>query len=193
MRPIPTVFNNVLYRSRTEARFAVMATSLGLQANYEVEGFEKEGVGGDKYLPDFYMPAFDLWVETKPDEPTRAEWATHKEFSKAKRHAFFIGWPHYDGALDTFNYKFSRHDEAMSRTTEYLLAVCESCSTMSIVPGEWRTINAAPSPADPLCSMCECIQKGTARFSDARIMGALHLASSFNFNWKEAQSAVKWR
>jgi hypothetical protein len=194
MKPIPTAYNNVLFRSRGEARFAVMATSLGLQASYEVEGFEfdaSEGVS-DKYLPDFYLPAFDLWIECKPEGPTQKAWTTHKAFRRQRQHAFFVGWPNYDNALDQFSYRFVIFDEKLGRSTDHLLAVCSSCSTLSVVPSEWRVLNAQPAAVEPVASMCKCIQKETARFSDARIMGALHLASSFNFNWKDAQGAT-WK
>lgn len=194
MKPIPTAYNNILFRSRGEARFAVMAISLGLQTSYEPEGFEfdsSEGTG-NKYLPDFYLPAFDLWVECKPERSTKKEWAVHVAFQRHHRHAFFIGWPNYDSALDQFNYSFTRFDEQLSRPTDQLLAVCSSCSALSIVPSEWRVLNAPLAQVEPLAPMCNCIQKETARFNDARIMGALHLGSSFNFNWKATQGA-SWK
>ncbi|MEZ4736908.1 MAG: hypothetical protein R3E79_58245 [Caldilineaceae bacterium] len=171
-----------------------MAISLGLQANYELEGFEfdaSEGVG-DKYLPDFHLPAFDLWVECKPDEPAKREWAIHMAFQCQRRHAFCVGWPNYNSALDQFNYRFSRFDEQLGRTTDHLLAVCSSCSALSIVPSEWRVLNAPLAQVEPLAPMCDCIRKETARFGDARIMGALHLASTFILNWKDTQSSV-WK
>ena len=194
MKPIPTVYNNVLFRSRSEARFAVMTISLGLQANYEMEGFEFDANEGtnDKYLPDFHMPAFDLWVECKPEGPSKKDWAIHKAFQRQQRHVFFIGWPNYSNALDQFDYKFSRFDEQLGRTADHLLAVCSLCSTLSIVPSEWRVLNAPLARVEPLAPMCNCIQKETVRFSDARIMGALHLASTFQFDWKDTRSAV-WK
>lgn len=194
MKPIPTIYNNVLFRSRGEARFAVMSTSLGLQASYEIEGFAFDASEGasDKYLPDFYLPAFNLWVECKADGPTKKEWAIHQAFQRHYPHAFFIGWSNYDQSLDQFSYKFSRFDEQLGRVTDHLLAVCSSCSALSIVPNEWRVINAPLASVEPLVSMCKCIQKETARFNDARIMGSLHLAKSFNFNWRDTQNAA-WK
>lgn len=188
MKPIPTWYNGVLHRSRSEARFSVMATALGLQARYEVEGFEGKNAA-DRNLPDFYLPTFDLWVETSPDEPTKAKWAIHREFDR--HHTFFTGSPSFDGALQQFCYRFSRFDHSLSRATDHLFAVCSTCHALSIVPREWTISNAPMPPNGPLAAMCDCIQKENARFMDARIMGALHLASEFNFDWRESQKN-KW-
>lgn len=50
MKAIETAYGGYLFRSRLEARWAVFFDSLGLQWDYEPEGFElKSG----RYLPDF--------------------------------------------------------------------------------------------------------------------------------------------
>jgi hypothetical protein len=53
IRPINTAYNGYLFRSRTEARWAVFFDALDERYEYEEEGFETEG--GIRYLPDFHM------------------------------------------------------------------------------------------------------------------------------------------
>ena len=52
MKAIPTQWNGASYRSRLEARWAVVLSTLGIGAVYEAEGFEH---AGECYLPDFEL------------------------------------------------------------------------------------------------------------------------------------------
>ena len=62
---IETEYNGYRFRSRLEARWAVFFDALGIRYEYEPEGFEFDGV---RYLPDFYLPEFGLYVEIKPND-----------------------------------------------------------------------------------------------------------------------------
>jgi hypothetical protein len=62
MKAINTHFDNLYFRSRLEARWAVYFNSLGIDYIYEMEGFEFDGY---KYLPDFYFPKYDFYGEVK--------------------------------------------------------------------------------------------------------------------------------
>lgn len=66
MKVIETEFQGVRYRSRLEARWAVFMTALGIDFKYEPDGYTQ---GGICYLPDFYLPQHDYWLEIKPDLP----------------------------------------------------------------------------------------------------------------------------
>jgi len=63
MKAIKTKYNGYEFRSRLEARWAVFFTELNIAWEYELEGFEN---GQTRYLPDFYLPDYDLWIEIKP-------------------------------------------------------------------------------------------------------------------------------
>lgn len=65
---LPTEWNGITYRSRTEARWAVFFDYLGYKHHYEREGFALDGKLC--YLPDFWLDDFDLWVEVKPSNYT---------------------------------------------------------------------------------------------------------------------------
>jgi len=67
---IPTDYNGMRFRSRLEARWAVFYDSLPMDYIYEEEGFALKNVW---YLPDFYLPAQDCYVEVKGPNPTDEE------------------------------------------------------------------------------------------------------------------------
>jgi hypothetical protein len=74
MRPIQAIeteYRGYRFRSRLEARWAVWLDAMGLRWRYEVEGFDVGGLF--RYLPDFYLPDRDLYLEIKPDLPND-EW-----------------------------------------------------------------------------------------------------------------------
>lgn len=60
---IQTAYDGCLFRSRLEARWAVVFNTLGLSWRYEPEGFELSD--GRRYLPDFFLDSIG-WVEIKP-------------------------------------------------------------------------------------------------------------------------------
>lgn len=63
IKPIQTRYKGFLFRSRLEARWAVLFDSLGLHWEYEKEGFS---VDGEPYLPDFWIEEWQSFVEIKP-------------------------------------------------------------------------------------------------------------------------------
>jgi hypothetical protein len=64
IKAIRAEYKGIWFRSRTEARWAVFFDSLGVQWEYEKEGYQlKSGW----YLPDFWLPEVNSFVEVKPD------------------------------------------------------------------------------------------------------------------------------
>lgn len=64
MKAIETTYAGCRFRSRLEARWAVFMDTMHIPWQYEAEGFLLDH---DKpYLPDFYLPNTDTWVEVKP-------------------------------------------------------------------------------------------------------------------------------
>jgi hypothetical protein len=69
IKPIETRYAGCRFRSRLEARWAVFFDALDIEWQYEPQGFEiglSDEVHTRRYLPDFYLPRFDTWVEVKP-------------------------------------------------------------------------------------------------------------------------------
>lgn len=81
IKAIETHYNGYRFRSRLEARWAVFFDAAGIRYEYEPEGFTLQN--GLCYLPDFYLPDENIYVEVKP--PRKGAW---KEIQKASH---FVG------------------------------------------------------------------------------------------------------
>jgi len=73
LKSLPTYYKGITFRSRLEARWAIVLDELGIQWEYETEAFE---IGASHfndpynpdvfaYLPDFYLPQYDSFLEVK--------------------------------------------------------------------------------------------------------------------------------
>lgn len=62
IRAIETEYNGYRFRSRLEARWAIFFRAINLDYEYELEGFQMDDI---RYLPDFYIPSIDRWLEIK--------------------------------------------------------------------------------------------------------------------------------
>lgn len=62
IKAIETRYNGYHFRSRLEARWAVFFDALAIPYEYEKEGFDLNGV---RYLPDFWLPEQQCFVEVK--------------------------------------------------------------------------------------------------------------------------------
>lgn len=67
---IPTKHKGVLYRSRCEARWAVVFGRLGWTYQYEPESYR---LPCGPYLPDFYLPGVEVYFEVKGSYPSDYE------------------------------------------------------------------------------------------------------------------------
>ena len=67
IKPIETIYNGYRFRSRLEARWAVFFDAAGIKYEYEPEGFKRQN--GMCYLPDFYLPDENIYVEVKANRP----------------------------------------------------------------------------------------------------------------------------
>lgn len=63
IKPIETIYKGYRFRSRLEARWAVFFDALGIEWEYEPEGFVL--TDGTYYLPDFWLPKLKWFVEVK--------------------------------------------------------------------------------------------------------------------------------
>ena len=63
---LPTKFDGITFRSKTEARWAKFWKQLRVKWNYEDQGFLTDG---SAYLPDFtvFAACGTIWAEIKPD------------------------------------------------------------------------------------------------------------------------------
>jgi hypothetical protein len=63
IKPIETKYKGYKFRSRLEARWAVFFDAVGIEWEYETEGYQFDD--GTKYLPDFYLPESKQFFEVK--------------------------------------------------------------------------------------------------------------------------------
>lgn len=71
IKAIETFYKGYRFRSRLEARWAVIFDALDLDYEYEPEGFVLPD--GTWYLPDFYLRDEGWFVEVKPNRPLTDE------------------------------------------------------------------------------------------------------------------------
>jgi hypothetical protein len=64
---IETSYKGYRFRSRLEARWAVFFDTFPMRWRYETEGFAV--TKNVCYLPDFYLPDWDVFLEVRPDLP----------------------------------------------------------------------------------------------------------------------------
>ena len=76
-----TYYDGYRFRSRLEARWAVFFNNIGLEYEYEMEGFDMEECS---YLPDFYIPSIDRWFEIKGQPLTVSEVQKCEQFCRRK-------------------------------------------------------------------------------------------------------------
>jgi hypothetical protein len=66
---LPTTYAGITFRSRLEADWAHTLDHHRIPWQYEPEGFHL--TDGTKYLPDFYLPSVQGWLEIKGDHMDR--------------------------------------------------------------------------------------------------------------------------
>jgi hypothetical protein len=146
-----TEYNGYLFRSRLEARWAVFFDALGIRYMYELETF-KFG-DGTQYLPDFWMPDQDCWIEIKPFSPTEKEEHKAQLLADAtgKRVFIFYGEPRvpdFTDDCDSAWAKWPRCEDDLERARElvangkveavgwgdygYLWCECRHCGALGI-------------------------------------------------------------
>ena len=84
IKAIETHYKGYRFRSRLEARWAVFFDALNIKWEYEPEGYN---INGTLYLPDFYLPEYQMFCEVKPAGLSEVE------IDKVNLLAMFSGCP----------------------------------------------------------------------------------------------------
>jgi hypothetical protein len=69
LKAIETRYKGYRFRSRLEARWAVYLDTVGLNYEYEPEGFTLEN--GEQYLPDFWLPGLRSYSDVRTSSEGR--------------------------------------------------------------------------------------------------------------------------
>lgn len=109
VQPIQTYHKGYHFRSRLEARWSIFFDALNIKWEYEPEGFD---IDGRWYLPDFYLPVFDCYVEIKPT--TERDKSLYRKFPGIVNSAIILmegtPWDHV-----AWWFGFSNDDDATQR------------------------------------------------------------------------------
>ncbi len=99
IKAIETRYKGYRFRSRLEARWAVFFDALGIEWEYEKEGYD---LGDDDgwYLPDFWLPSFSTFAEVKPSVFSEIEYMKCDVLSVLSGNNFLL----LDGVPDSFLY-----------------------------------------------------------------------------------------
>jgi len=86
IKAIETIYKGFRFRSRLEARWAVFFDKVGIEWQYEAQGFNLPD--GTTYLPDFFLPQIrnGLWVEIKGQRPTESDGAKMRHLVNGTNH-----------------------------------------------------------------------------------------------------------
>ena len=84
MKAIPTKYHGVEFRSRLEARYALMFDMLDIKWEYEPEGFDLPKK--EWYLPDFYLP--EVYLRSSKKVGVYFEVKPSKDKAEEKRNIF---------------------------------------------------------------------------------------------------------
>ena len=137
MKAIETVRDGYKFRSRLEARWAVFFSELGIDYEYEKEGFELSWYTRDGhfyYLPDFWIPSWNAFVEIKGEEPTEDELEKCQSLrdggygKKSKKVIMFMGDPMSQKGL--WFYNTHKDKTPMWTTREIELRQCSDCDAV---------------------------------------------------------------
>ena len=182
LRAIETTCLGHRFRSRLEARWAIVFECLGIAWNYEREAFRLPG--GTGYLPDFYLPEMRLWVEVKPSGGDASKLA---RFAKAlvgtgeratvlreiPGESFGVGYWDEGGEPGAACWVGQVGEPAVLRDEPYLFCVCERCGGVGFTyQGRPRRIG---------CCAIEGNDKAGRGGRDEIVMAAFAVARKWRF------------
>lgn len=181
-KAIETWYGGHRFRSRLEARWAVFLDELALGYVYEPEGYE---LPSGPYLPDFFVPAWEAWVEVKPgDLGHRVEELLAAECRVAElarqtgqRSVLLIGlpWPHRHGTISR------EPEEEEGRARFGSLACCRRCGDVGLHSWDsaWASKRFVGLSRRPAHSPCPHDREPLDGRLGAEGQTANHLANAF--------------
>lgn len=138
-KAIQTSFKGYRFRSRLEARYAVLFDALGLKWEYEIEGFDL-GLSG-WYLPDFWIPDWKSFVEIKPRTPQFGELVKPTAFSweYGNNLILFRGSP-WPGETIIEKFSPANKESGEEATVDWFgeIAQCRGCQGLCLLAEEFH-------------------------------------------------------
>lgn len=135
-RAIETRYNGYRFRSRLEARWAVFFDAVGVRYEYEREGYDLGEAGW--YLPDFWLPGQNAWVEIKPDVLPDLRVVQRQLYTLAtvtESPALLICGGPWRGAYISFWWTWNIHPNEPCADTGDAIGFCDNCAQLVISGG----------------------------------------------------------
>ena len=127
IKAIETVYNGYRFRSRTEARWAVFFDTLKISYKYETEGYNLDGLW---YLPDFWLPNNDCWIEVKGKEPDEEEVEKAGRMAALHKKPLYIFWGDVWNDVSVWKFerkvtplKYSKYIDLVIANGDYIIAL----------------------------------------------------------------------
>ena len=100
---LDTYFNRIVFRSKTEAMWAVFLSKLKIEYCYEPRKFAL--ASGHSYIPDFWIPSLNIWIEIKCGVLSEEEKVKIKGLHELEGKPVYVlnGFPLIDRFYDPFN------------------------------------------------------------------------------------------
>lgn len=121
----PVVYRGTLFKSKAEARWAAVFDELSVPWKYEPQKFL---VADGGYIPDFQLPAHNVWWEVKGAPPTPRAVAAAESVSASSGRGVVLSW----GAMGVGG------EAALvlgpGRAVHVGLGICEDCSAVTVRP-----------------------------------------------------------
>lgn len=141
MKAIETEYQGYRMRSRLEARWAIFFDAIGVKWQYESEGWDLSdgefppGYTGSKYyLPDFYLPLYDYFVEIKPVRLNFNEIVKACMVARSKRLIAIQGTPGIDSYFVT---RYAHDGEYGEPNVDYVFTIGRKCDRLWLSSDIW--------------------------------------------------------
>ena len=173
IKAIETVYAGYRFRSRLEARWAVFFNHLRIPFEYESEGYDLGTVGW--YLPDFWLPKQEHWVEIKP-RLSAWKWPNDEILEKARRLEEGTGYGVWViCGSPGIPVEISSHDQNsyegfISGDSNYYWCECKACGRIEM---QWQATASRIS--------CHCINSVYYNESTSRLLAAYNAARQARF------------
>ena len=131
LKPIPTNYNGNSFRSKIEARWALFFDTLNIKYKYELEGYDLEGL---YYLPDFWLPDLNMFVEIKGLPMNETDRQKVKRLSKISNKKVLIltgSIPSFEDFLSN-EYETECYLENEGWDNNYFFCECEDCGAIGV-------------------------------------------------------------
>ncbi len=189
IKAIETSYRGYRFRSRLEARWAVYFDHAGIAWEYEKEGYDLEEAGW--YLPDFWLPDFDCFIEVKPEAPCAGD--AKKIRILACRHKpvmLCCGLPPGDN-LFFCQEGSSPSGGGLCVMSKPMIGYCHNCCRMVIDFGDWDdayddgNVILLDGEWEAWKNPCRCSPPHTQRVSFSETDAAARAARSTRFEHGE--------